>query len=126
MSGSGWPASKSNLSLTHDPLRQQDQQVLIQSAAMAATQRHEDELIQKSKRKAETETDPVELLRLKCLSRGAAGIKGLGRYRKPSFNDEGCVSHPVKYCNSQSTDILVAKLFQITVVGAHNIIISPV
>ncbi|XP_064386901.1 calcyphosin-like protein [Halichondria panicea] len=46
---------------------------------MAATQRHEDELMQASKRKAQTETDPVELLRLKCLSRGAAGIKGLGR-----------------------------------------------
>ena len=47
---------------------------------MAATQRHEQDLKQKSARAAETVTDPLELLRLKCLSRGASGIKGIGRY----------------------------------------------
>ena len=47
---------------------------------MAATHRHEEELKQKCKQKAQTEKDPLELLRLRCLERGAAGIKGIGRY----------------------------------------------
>lgn len=49
--------------------------------AMAATHRHEQELKQKSAAAASKATDPVEKLRLKCLSRGASGIKGLARYR---------------------------------------------
>ena len=54
--------------------------LLSSSEAMAATHRHEEELKQKCKQKAQTEKDPLELLRLKCLERGAAGIKGIGRY----------------------------------------------
>lgn len=46
---------------------------------MAATKRHEEELKRNSKRLESKTSDPVELLRLKCLSRGASGIKGLGR-----------------------------------------------
>lgn len=46
---------------------------------MAATHRHEQELKQKSAEAAKTCKDPVERLRLSCLSRGASGIKGLGR-----------------------------------------------
>ena len=46
---------------------------------MAATQRHEQELKQKSADALKKATDPMEILRLKCLSRGASGIKGIGR-----------------------------------------------
>ncbi|XP_065834596.1 calcyphosin-like protein [Oscarella lobularis] len=46
---------------------------------MAATSRHEYEMKMKCKKAATKTTDPVELLRLKCLERGASGIKGLGR-----------------------------------------------
>ena len=42
-------------------------------------EKHEQDLMQKSERAAETEKDPLELLRLKCLSRGASGIKGMAR-----------------------------------------------
>lgn len=58
---------------------------------MAATHRHEEELKQKCKQKAQTETDPLELLRLKCLERGAAGIKGLGRLFR-NMDDDGSKS----------------------------------
>ena len=47
---------------------------------MAATSRMNKELADKSKKKLQTCSDPVEKLRLQCLSRGANGIKGLGRY----------------------------------------------
>ncbi len=47
---------------------------------MAATHRHEQELKAKCKKAAQTATDPLELLRIKCLARGASGIKGIGRY----------------------------------------------
>lgn len=46
---------------------------------MAATERHEEELKQNCAKKIAQATDPVEKLRLKCLARGANGIKGLGR-----------------------------------------------
>lgn len=46
---------------------------------MASTHRHEKELRTKCLKAAQTTTDPLELLRLKCLARGACGIKGIGR-----------------------------------------------
>ena len=46
---------------------------------MADTTRQEQEMKQKCAAAVSTTTDPVEKLRLKCLSRGASGIKGLGR-----------------------------------------------
>ena len=46
---------------------------------MAATARNERDLIAKAKQQQKTATDPLEILRLKCLERGAGGIKGLGR-----------------------------------------------
>ena len=46
---------------------------------MAATPRLEQELKRKVDKELKTVTDPVERLRLKCLSRGANGIKGMGR-----------------------------------------------
>ncbi|XP_063681109.1 calcyphosin-like protein isoform X2 [Bolinopsis microptera] len=47
---------------------------------MASTERHEQDMRQKASRALRSGVkDPVEMLRLQCLSRGAAGIKGLGR-----------------------------------------------
>jgi len=46
---------------------------------MAATARLNRELMEKSQKQMKNCKDPVELLRCKCLSRGASGIKGLGR-----------------------------------------------
>lgn len=47
---------------------------------MACIERHEEEMKQKSAKKLkEGNLDPIEKLRLQCLSRGASGIKGLGR-----------------------------------------------
>ncbi|KAI8429173.1 hypothetical protein MSG28_007711 [Choristoneura fumiferana] len=46
----------------------------------SATSRVEEELMQKSARALSGATDPLEKLRLLCLSRGASGIMGLGRY----------------------------------------------
>ena len=47
---------------------------------MAATHRQEDEMKRKCQEAVTGATDPLEKLRLKCLARGAAGIKGMGRY----------------------------------------------
>jgi len=48
---------------------------------MAATQRMQKELKDKySKMKNNPNLSPIEYLRAQCLSRGASGIKGLGRY----------------------------------------------
>lgn len=58
---------------------------------MAATHRHEQELKQKSAEAAKTCKDPVERLRLSCLSRGASGIKGLGRVFR-IMDDDGSKS----------------------------------
>ncbi|XP_069125956.1 calcyphosin-like protein isoform X5 [Argopecten irradians] len=52
-----------------------------------ATARGNRELQQKSKAALQTCTDPVERLRLKCLSRGASGIKGIGRQFKIMDDD---------------------------------------
>ena len=46
---------------------------------MACTNRGNRELQQKSAKALQTAKDPIERMRLMCLSRGATGIKGLGR-----------------------------------------------
>lgn len=46
---------------------------------MAGTARHDREMSIQAKKKLTTATDPIERLRLQCLARGSAGIKGLGR-----------------------------------------------
>lgn len=46
---------------------------------MAATARHQQELKQKAMKVIQTSDDPIEILRAKCLARGANGIKGLSR-----------------------------------------------
>ncbi|MBZ3886175.1 Calcyphosin-like protein [Sciurus carolinensis] len=49
------------------------------SSQMAGTARHDREMAIQAKKKLTTATDPIERLRLQCLARGSAGIKGLGR-----------------------------------------------
>lgn len=46
---------------------------------MADIQKQDEELKHKSAEQEKTAKDPVERLRLKCLQRGAKGIKGLSR-----------------------------------------------
>lgn len=48
---------------------------------MAATARSDSEMKQKCKKmlNSKGKMDPIERLRLQCLSRGSAGIKGIGR-----------------------------------------------
>ncbi|XP_062867733.1 calcyphosine-like b [Trichomycterus rosablanca] len=46
---------------------------------MAGTARHDREMAINAKKQLSGCTDPVERLRLQCLARGSAGIKGLGR-----------------------------------------------
>ena len=55
---------------------------------MAATARMQKEMQAKCEKALETATDPVEKLRLQCLSRGANGIRGLARTFK-IFDDDG-------------------------------------
>lgn len=43
---------------------------------MAATARHQEELRRKALKAEQTSQDPIEILRAKCLSRGASGING--------------------------------------------------
>jgi hypothetical protein len=47
---------------------------------MAATARHQEELKRKALETIKTAEDPIEILRAKCLARGANGIRGLARY----------------------------------------------
>jgi len=58
---------------------------------MAATNRMNHELKRKAKEAEKDAKDPVELLRCKCLQRGANGIKGLARTFK-IFDDDGSKS----------------------------------
>nr|XP_002132094.1 calcyphosin-like protein [Ciona intestinalis] len=46
---------------------------------MAGTARHDNQMAEKARKLLDTTQDPVEKLRLQCLSRGSSGIKGLGR-----------------------------------------------
>ena len=46
---------------------------------MAATARHQEELKRKAQLAIQTSSDPIEILRAKCLARGANGIRGLSR-----------------------------------------------
>ncbi|NXY81233.1 CAPSL protein, partial [Alcedo cyanopectus] len=46
---------------------------------MPGTARHDREMAIQAKRNLSKATDPVERLRLQCLARGSAGIKGLCR-----------------------------------------------
>ncbi|EDQ93062.1 uncharacterized protein MONBRDRAFT_13937 [Monosiga brevicollis MX1] len=55
---------------------------------MSATARHEAAMKRDMQTKLRQATDPLEKLRLQCLARGAAGIKGLGRTFK-IFDDDG-------------------------------------
>ncbi|CAJ0958013.1 unnamed protein product, partial [Ranitomeya imitator] len=54
---------------------------------MAGTARHDREMAMQAKKDLSTCSDPVEKLRLQCLSRGSAGIKGLGRVFKIMDDD---------------------------------------
>ena len=47
---------------------------------MSLTARKEYELKQKAKQTLKTSEDPIEILRAKCLARGADGIRGLARF----------------------------------------------
>ncbi|XP_075934405.1 calcyphosine-like b [Anarhichas minor] len=55
---------------------------------MAGTSRHDREMSMKAKRELEECRDPLERLRLQCLSRGSSGIKGLGRTFKIMDDNE--------------------------------------
>ncbi|NXI27127.1 CAPSL protein, partial [Sterrhoptilus dennistouni] len=46
---------------------------------MSGTARHDREMAINAKRSLSKTTDPLERLRLQCLAKGSAGIKGLGR-----------------------------------------------
>ncbi|KAM4719642.1 calcyphosine-like b isoform 1-T1 [Anableps anableps] len=50
---------------------------------MAGTSRHDREMAQKAKQRLSGCSDPVERLRLQCLTRGSSGIKGLGSFGFP-------------------------------------------
>ncbi|XP_075265382.1 calcyphosin-like protein [Convolutriloba macropyga] len=55
---------------------------------MAATSRHEAELKKKALEEVKKTNDPIEKIRWQCLSRGAAGIRDLGRVFR-NFDDSG-------------------------------------
>ncbi|XP_062290340.1 calcyphosine-like b [Scomber scombrus] len=54
---------------------------------MAGTSRHDREMAMKAKQQLSQSADPVERLRLQCLTRGSSGIKGLGRVFKIMDDD---------------------------------------
>ena len=47
---------------------------------MSTSARHDKELQIKAAKALKVSTDPIEILRARCLQRGATGIKGLARY----------------------------------------------
>ncbi|XP_063724190.1 calcyphosin-like protein [Symsagittifera roscoffensis] len=55
---------------------------------MAATARHEAELKKKALEEVKKARDPIDKIRWQCLSRGAAGIRDLGRVFR-NFDDSG-------------------------------------
>lgn len=55
---------------------------------MAGTARHDRQMQMNAKKKMQSTNDPVEKLRLQCLARGSAGIKGIGRVFK-IMDDDG-------------------------------------
>ncbi|XP_012717659.3 calcyphosine-like b [Fundulus heteroclitus] len=55
---------------------------------MAGTSRHDREMAMKAKQRLPDCADPVERLRLQCLTRGSSGIKGLGRTFKIMDDNE--------------------------------------
>ncbi|XP_076811603.1 calcyphosin-like protein isoform X2 [Clavelina lepadiformis] len=55
---------------------------------MAGTARHDREMAMKAQKQLSTTKNPIERLRLQCLSRGSSGIKGLGRTFK-IMDDDG-------------------------------------
>lgn len=57
---------------------------------MAGTPRHDEEMARKANRLLQKTSDPIERLRLQCLSRGSSGIKGLGRLFKIMDDGELC------------------------------------
>lgn len=55
---------------------------------MALTSRHQEELRQRAMKCVQTSKDPIEVLRAKCLARGASGIRGLSRLFKIMDDDK--------------------------------------
>lgn len=55
---------------------------------MALTSRHQEELKQRATKCMQTSKDPIEVLRAKCLARGATGIGGLARLFKIMDDDK--------------------------------------
>ena len=75
---------------------------------MAATARHEAELKKKALEEVKKARDPIDKIRWQCLSRGAAGIRDLGRVFR-NFDDSGDQQLDYKeFCKGTSEHILRA------------------